>query len=485
MSAIDQKLLYLIKLYADSDVDMSKFSPFLWGKPAVIHYSVMNATSMYLWKQPKLQDVLSLLSSDMTENTILNYPLELQLQPCQQNMNNLLEEKVTGDTVYDLRFLLPLFAALLSPGAYIHCQSFVLSKSLMLLFTSLSSFDPNTRALGYYCISQFYQHLEGSFYGEKSIWLSLFDCVRNSISRPNPRIPSIISLFLAKVIDIFTKPDNNMYTILYKFIMVKPVFDIGNVPEFYVLFNSNEIEHREHRRWLLNILAKGLRTASDFHICKKRYIFSTLLSHYWSSICTHDEKVLIINIITAAVKTESSARSLCQNGLLSWLHNVIEQVAVIDAEIVKLSSFILKNLWHAVKSNSVADDDPTSAENLDSLDVKKGSTNDTNHKKIYSSFFYEFQLVLFCFLKKLNFLEGPSLNAYLSTFLHILNHMENSESYYVKYRLCLQHAIIIHEKWQECAENRNKNLQSGESSSESTNVHKCFEIFPKIILYWQ
>ena len=82
------------------------------------------------------------------------------------------------------------------------------SKVLMLIFVSLSSFDANTRALAYYCLSQLYFHLEGANYWEKEIWLSLLDSLRNSIDSVNPRIPSIVTLFLARTTHIFTKPGN-------------------------------------------------------------------------------------------------------------------------------------------------------------------------------------------------------------------------------------------------------------------------------------
>lgn len=96
-------------------------------------------------------------------------------------------------------------------GSFVHCRSFMDSKVLMLIFVSLSSFDPNTRALGYYCLSQLYFHLEGANYGEKEIWLSLLESLRNSITSDNPRIPSIVTLFLARVTHIFTKPGDCWY----------------------------------------------------------------------------------------------------------------------------------------------------------------------------------------------------------------------------------------------------------------------------------
>ncbi|GFR30295.1 nucleolar pre-ribosomal-associated protein 1, partial [Trichonephila clavata] len=112
MSNIDQKLLYLLKLYADNNIDMNDYSPFVWGKSAISHYSVMKASERFLWKKPSLQDVLSLFVPEKIETTILYFPLTMKLQPCSKlfEMDSHLANKI-----YDMRFILPLFAHLLSP----------------------------------------------------------------------------------------------------------------------------------------------------------------------------------------------------------------------------------------------------------------------------------------------------------------------------------------------------------------------------------
>lgn len=91
-------------------------------------------------------------------------------------------------------------------GCFVHCRKFVESRVLMLIFSSLGCADSDTRALGYYCLSQFYSQLESENFREKSIWLCLLDSLRNSITSVNPRLPCIITLFLARVVNIFTKP---------------------------------------------------------------------------------------------------------------------------------------------------------------------------------------------------------------------------------------------------------------------------------------
>ncbi|GFV99963.1 nucleolar pre-ribosomal-associated protein 1 [Trichonephila clavipes] len=80
MSNIDQKLLYLLKLYADNEIDMNEYSPFVWGKSAISHYSVMKASERFLWKRPSVQDVLSLFVPEKIETTVLYFPLTMKLE---------------------------------------------------------------------------------------------------------------------------------------------------------------------------------------------------------------------------------------------------------------------------------------------------------------------------------------------------------------------------------------------------------------------
>ncbi|GFV99967.1 nucleolar pre-ribosomal-associated protein 1 [Trichonephila clavipes] len=161
--------------------------------------------------------------------------------------------------VYDMRFILPLFAHLLSPGTLVYCTQFIQSKVLMLIFISLSSLEAPVRALGFYCLALFYNHLEIAPFKEKIIWLCLLDFLRNAIESSNPKIPNIISLYLARVSDIFSKPDHQMYRFLYAFITRKPLLDIRQVPDFYNLFKGTHVE-------IMNIFKKDFLCLDNEHI---------------------------------------------------------------------------------------------------------------------------------------------------------------------------------------------------------------------------
>ncbi|GFR14196.1 nucleolar pre-ribosomal-associated protein 1 [Trichonephila clavata] len=450
MSNIDQKLLYLLKLYADNNIDMNDYSPFVWGKSAISHYSVMKASERFLWKKPSLQDVLSLFVPEKIETTILYFPLTMKLQPCSKlfEMDSHLANKI-----YDMRFILPLFAHLLSPGTLVYCTQFVQSKVLMLIFISLSSWETSVRALGFYCLALFYQHLEIARFKEKTIWLCFLDFLRNSIESSNPKIPNIVSLFLARVADIFSKPDHQMYRILYPFISRKPLLDIRQVPEFYNLFNGTYVEHRIHREWLLNLLTDGLRTSLDFHICEKRYVFNSLLVHYVSCLSTNQEKVAILRTLNSAVKIKSAACTLYEHGLLTWISNVIEESDLSDME-------VLKTLCAVVESLGV---------------------NVPDH-------FY-FTTILWKLIPKVKFLDVCTIKSLISTLLKSLSVMKNSDnSVCSKYRISGENMNQLYEVWKSLIKKleteKNEHMED-EISLDASKVNECLLIFAKISIFWE
>ncbi|CAL1262582.1 unnamed protein product [Larinioides sclopetarius] len=450
MASVDQKLLYLLKLYADNNINMSQYSPFLWGKSAISHYSIMKTSQSYLWKQPKLQDILSLLLPEKIENTLLYFPIYMKLEPSPELID---VEDHLANKVYDMRFFLPLFAQLLSPGAFVHCSHFIQSKAPLIIFISLSSMEPPVRALSLYCLSQFYQHLEGAYYKEKGIWLCLLDSLRNSITSTNPKIPNIVSLFLARATDIFTKPENKLYRPLYTFILRKPLLDIGQVPEFYNLFNSSYVEHRILRHWLLNLLADGIKSSLDFHICEKRYIFSSLLTHYVSCLSTTQEKIAILQSLNSAIKIKSSAHTLCQKGLLIWLQKAVEECDLSEVLVLKGLCEVMKNLEMNVPD------------------------------------YFSYTIVLWSFIKKIKFLDIITIKTLLSSLLHSLTTMKNSDkSFWSSYKVSLEEVDQLYELWKSLTDkfqSKEKNTPEENVTTELVNLKECSLVCSKIFTFWE
>lgn len=59
----------------------------------------------------------------------------------------------------------------------------------------------------------------------------------------NPRLPSIVSVFLARSVIEIANPSSTLYKPLINFILAKPAMNLRTVPEFLPLLHSDHVEH--------------------------------------------------------------------------------------------------------------------------------------------------------------------------------------------------------------------------------------------------
>lgn len=71
-----------------------------------------------------------------------------------------------------------------------------------------------------------------------------------------------------------------LMTFIFLFKKVKPVLDVTQVPEFFVLLHSTELPEQRslHRSFLLNLLRDGLKNKRDYLVCARRRVFRILLT---------------------------------------------------------------------------------------------------------------------------------------------------------------------------------------------------------------
>lgn len=69
-----------MKEYEHSNIDLSKYRPFLWGSAAASHYSVKDDPNCALWNQPKTSQILDLFVPEMVNNTITKFPVQRTLK---------------------------------------------------------------------------------------------------------------------------------------------------------------------------------------------------------------------------------------------------------------------------------------------------------------------------------------------------------------------------------------------------------------------
>ncbi|CAG2193882.1 URB1 [Mytilus edulis] len=340
LSDTDQRLLKLMYLYEKNECVISEYRPYLWGPKAVEHHSVQKTIGPSLMKKASIDQVIENLDQATLHKSILNFPLRRKLQA--YTLQDSAECKSSPD-IYDPCFILPLFSHILSPDQLIDCRKFIERGCLGYILAALSCHDSTMRGAAYFVLDNFVHHLEGSRFPEKDQILYVMVLLRNSIEKPNIKLPCIITVFLAKAVRLMLKAEQHMYQMINSFLYLKPTLDIYNVPEFYKLFNSSTLEYKEERGWILSLLLDGLRETADYRVFEKRYTFKLLLSFFDTAISDSSSQGLVLKILNRACQEKTVALDLTRNhGIVTWLINAINTN---DSKRFDIFTEILSGLW--------------------------------------------------------------------------------------------------------------------------------------------
>uniref|UniRef100_A0A7N6A9G1 URB1 ribosome biogenesis homolog n=1 Tax=Anabas testudineus TaxID=64144 RepID=A0A7N6A9G1_ANATE len=325
----------------EAKVWVSNYRSFLWGPAAVEHHKTRKSLGASLWKQASSDDLLALLKTDRMLKTIAHFPQHHRIIPQLVISGN--AGKDPGN-VYDPRFLLPLFSAILRPECVIDCLKFVSSHALGVTVMALSSYDPNVRAAAYHVLSCFYQHLEGARFREKRQLLYLMDTVKNGIRQKNQRLPFVLTTYITKVAQQMLKPEDHMYVVLNRFLLSHQSLDFRRVPEFFKLFYGFDLEHKIEREWILNVLQEGISDRHCYDLCDQQGIFQSLLGFSSSPLC--DEHAQIITVLCQAARVNKAAYSLTKScGVLTWIIQVVEKRYSRESDLLSAIIDLLHVLW--------------------------------------------------------------------------------------------------------------------------------------------
>ncbi|KAK3579962.1 hypothetical protein CHS0354_000838 [Potamilus streckersoni] len=343
LSAVDQKLLKLLFIYESYHVNMTEYKPFLWGEKAIEHHMVKRTLGPSLWKQPTMEQVLETLQPDVMKKTILKFPLRRKLQVLDVEDAKSFQSETD---CYDPNFLMPLFSQLLSPDSLVDCQKFIELHCLSLCFAAISSHDKTMRYAAYHVLASYQHHLEGAHFSGKHQVLYFMNFVKNSVAVPGTKLACIITQFLARAVKLMISPEDHMYSLINSFLLLKPSLDVLNVPEFYKLFNSFNLEYKLERNWMLSLLVDGMRETSDYRIFEKRYIFKLLQSFHDSAMSDLQTKLKVLHIIHSACGQRTVASDFChKHGLLTWLAGVIHNISPAQVETLSILIETLHSLW--------------------------------------------------------------------------------------------------------------------------------------------
>ncbi|KAI8520834.1 nucleolar pre-ribosomal-associated protein 1 [Branchiostoma belcheri] len=318
LSRTDQTLLCILHVYEEQGFASEEFMPWLWGGSSVEHYQARKSFGPSLWQQPGMEDVLKMLEKEKMHQSVLNFPISRSLTP------QVCEVLQSAGEMYDPCFFLPLFSSMLTPESVVDCRRFVEGHCLGFVLAGLASNDADMRAASYHVLSLFYQHLEGARFAEKRQFLYLLQCLQNGIHRPNLQVPNILTLFLARTSQLLLQPEEHMYPLVCRYLLVRPDLDLKAIPEFHILFFSTSMEFKTERSWILTLLVDGLRDRQDFLLYQNKSVFSIALTFYESPLSDEHSKALVMSLLEKACCIKEAAESLCQkHGLLSWLHALV------------------------------------------------------------------------------------------------------------------------------------------------------------------
>ena len=222
---------------------------------------------------------------------------------------------------YDSAFLLPLFHFVLTGEvSTTELRFFVECGALSLLLVLLSSADADQRANAYSLLGTFFASMETSKMRERRQVLVALTAIRNAVTEENQRITPCLAVFVGRAARIALQPRNELYPIVNKYLLQRPVLDLEDVPLFYNLLHSSSLGCRAERIWMLRFLAAGLRADSDYALFRRRRVLDLVSNFYDSELADQKTRVFALKVLLGAAAVPCAALDLARNrGLLAWL----------------------------------------------------------------------------------------------------------------------------------------------------------------------
>lgn len=131
--------------------------------------------------------------------------------------------------LYDPKFFIPLVSAALIHGAErLDIRRAIETNILSLAVMALASDDENMRNAGYFVLDWAHAAVDACDLKERSQMVLLLEGLKNAITVRDPpqRVPSVTALFVAQGLMILLKPESDMYPLVNRFLLQRPVIDL-------------------------------------------------------------------------------------------------------------------------------------------------------------------------------------------------------------------------------------------------------------------
>lgn len=128
---------------------------------------------------------------------------------------------------------------------------------------------------------------------------------------------------------VLTHPNHVMYLPLSNHLLAKASLDFSTIPELYTFLHSSDVNYKEHRNFILELLRDGLRTEKDFIDFMRSMAFKLFSELYASSVSDIETKLLVLEVLQVVSKLPIAVKMLTQN------HSLLAQVSLDLTKIVK------------------------------------------------------------------------------------------------------------------------------------------------------
>ncbi|KAF9361204.1 hypothetical protein BGX26_005028 [Mortierella sp. AD094] len=326
-SVADQLVLSVLRITEAQTAGSISNRAALWGSAAE-----NTKASSALFGQAMINESLDLIDPNVMMVSVIQFPFERELE-CSApkvTMSDYCEEtlKQRQAPIYDPCFMLPLFGTYMTFGNLLDCRKLIECNGLGLIVVALSSVDENMRFAAYSLLDDFYTILANATMREKNQLVLLLDSLKNSIVEREddiapPRIPAVITTFVAHALAGLLKPDHFIYPHVNKFCLQRPTIDLEDIPMFYSMFNSSSEHHRKERVWMLRLLATSLKTADDYKLFKRRHVIDLLVAFFNSQLSEPLSKKIVIEVLFNATSIPKvSLQLITQSAFVSWIHTL-------------------------------------------------------------------------------------------------------------------------------------------------------------------
>lgn len=128
---------------------------------------------------------------------------------------------------------------------------------------------------------------------------------------------------------VLTQPNHVMYLPLSNHLLAKASLDFSTIPELYTFLHSSDMNYKEHRSFIFELLRDGLRTEKDFIDFMRSMAFKLFSELYASSVSDIETKLLVLEVLQVLSKLPIAVKMLTEN------HSLLAQVFLDLSKIVK------------------------------------------------------------------------------------------------------------------------------------------------------